>query len=279
MVAVARSFDLAAAARSQPKAPAPLPSVDCDPERLSGPRRDSTVDLLEARNALLEAELEDARTDLAAARAEAAALRARLSALLLAEPEVAATPPPPPPPSPWAPAASASALSASGRSSGILAYRPLPSGGGSTKPLAALEVLAGIKPPPPRRPLRYADHARFAALRAAYCAALAAQRAEGAAGRGTGRHWALRVLSSASAVDADAARVAVMVDGVVELFASNCVPLDLRRIGGGAPRWRLGARGAVLMPALVNGRLMARAGGGLACVFEWLARQPVPAPG
>jgi hypothetical protein len=270
MVAVTRRA-IDRAARSEP---APPPSVNCEPASRSGSRRNSTVDLLEARNALLEAELEDARADLAAARAEAAALRAQVGGLqervaaLLAAPEVAAAAPPPP--SPWTPAASASA-----DSGGILTYRPLPTGGGSTKPLA-LEVLAGIKPPPPLRSLRYGDHPHFAALRAAYAGALAAQRAEAGA---AGKRWASRVLSSASAVDADAARVAGMVDGVVELFASNGVPLDLRLVAGGAPRWRLGARGAVLMPALVNGRLMARAGGGLACVFEWLARQPVPAQG
>ncbi|KAL4443463.1 hypothetical protein ABPG75_011200 [Micractinium tetrahymenae] len=115
----------------------------------------------------------------------------------------------------------------------------------------------------------YGQDPTFQEIKAAYNAVMSSEADR------TSR-WARSVFSSASAVDADPARVDHMVQGLLQLFASNGLPIPLHKCG--QCQYRLGPAGAKLSLRLVNGRLMARAGAGQTMdILAWLEKQPAGA--
>ncbi|KAL4422232.1 hypothetical protein ABPG77_009707 [Micractinium sp. CCAP 211/92] len=112
----------------------------------------------------------------------------------------------------------------------------------------------------------YGQDPTFQEVKAAYNAVMSSEADR------TSR-WARSVFSSASAVDADPARVDHMVQGLLQLFDSNGLPVPLHKCG--QCMYRLGPAGCKLSLRLVNGRLMARSGAGQTLdVLAWLEKQP-----
>ncbi|KAI7842900.1 hypothetical protein COHA_003412 [Chlorella ohadii] len=111
----------------------------------------------------------------------------------------------------------------------------------------------------------YSQVPAFTELKQAYQAVVSAE-ADSAA------KWARSVFSSSSAVETDPRRVEPVMQGLLQLFRENGLPIPLQKCG--PCQYKLGA--AKLSVRLVNGRLMGRAGAGQQLdLFEWLGKQPV----